>query len=105
MSYNPNDWISDTEEGDTVFGIPSCMLDLGLKALALLAPEVLAVLIDKINKAIAAARNYIADLVQPLFDWLGAVEYDSILGLLGIKIDLGFLSNYKYIQLIVSYGG
>ena len=91
MTFNPNDWTGDDSAGDEVFGMPSCMLDLALKALALLAPEILALIIDTINKAIAAARNYIADLVQPLFDWLGAVEYDTLLGLLGIKLDLGFL--------------
>tara|TARA_R110000796_G_scaffold60666_4_gene140462 strand:+ start:26231 stop:28936 length:2706 start_codon:yes stop_codon:yes gene_type:complete len=90
MTFNPNDW-SEGGADDEVFGMPSCMLDLGLKALALLAPELLALIIDAINKAIAAARNYIADLVQPLFDWLGSVEYDTLLGLLGIKLDLGFL--------------
>ena len=91
MTFNPNDFTAGYDDGDTVFGMPSCMLELGLKALALLAPEVLALIIDAINKAIAAARNYIADLVQPLFDWLGSVEYDSLLGMLGIKLDLGFL--------------
>ena len=91
MSLNPNDWIPDPDPGETIFGFPTCMLDLGLKALSLLPPEVLALIVDTINKAIAAARSFIADLVAGLFEWLGIEEYDSLLGLLAIKIDLGFL--------------
>jgi hypothetical protein len=91
MTFNPNDFAIGADGNDTTFGMPNCMLELGLKALSLLPPEVLALIVDKINKAIAAARTYIADLLNDLFIWLGITEYDSLLGLLALKIDLGFL--------------
>mgnify|MGYP003644244105 CR=1 FL=1 len=91
MTFNPNDFISQTTQDETLYGIPVCMFDMATKYLALIPGEVLAIIIAKINAAVAFARNYVSQLVEPFFTWLGLKEYDSILGIIGIKVDLGFI--------------
>ena len=91
MSFNPNEFFEGVNQQDNIFGVPDCILGLADLALSLLPDEVLALITERVLKAIAWARNYIAQLVEPFFTWLGLEEYDGLFGRLGIKVDLGFL--------------
>lgn len=56
------------------FGIPDCMLALGLEALALLAGDALAMIAASLNEGILAARALIADIKAEILEFLGLAQ-------------------------------
>jgi len=71
------------------FGVPSCMLELGLEALKLLPGDALAVIAASMNEGVLAARSLIADIKAEILEFLGLAQ-DELDGNSFFKLDAGW---------------
>ena len=75
MALNPNIFGDDfPTDGDSTFGVPACMLELGAAALNLLPGDALAVISMSLNEGILAARSMIADIKAEILEFLGLTQ-------------------------------
>lgn len=94
MAYNPNEFFGETfPVGDDAsiptFGMPTCVLELGLDALRLLPGNMLAFLTLRANQGSALALSKIAQLKAEILEWLGLKE-DEVDGLKFYDLSPGF---------------
>lgn len=94
MAYNPNKFFGDQYPvGDNAsiptFGMPNCVLELGLAALRLLPGNMLALLTMRANLGAQLAQAKIAQLKAEILEWLGLKE-DEIDGLKFYDLSPGF---------------
>jgi len=97
-TFNPEFFTNPAASLSTSFGIPTCMLNLGLNALGLLDSSVLNSMAKAAKEGQAAARSAIAGVVNGLFSDMGILDYDAGTGKLSLfsdsskfGIDLGFV--------------
>ena len=92
MASNPNIFGESFPFGSgsiPTFGIPSCMMELGLEALSLLPGDALAVIAASMNEGVLAARSVIADIKAEILEFLGLAQ-DEIDGYTFFKLDAGW---------------
>jgi len=92
MASNPNIFGESFPVGSNsipTFGVPACMLELGLEALSLLPGDALATIALSMNEGVLAARSVIADIKAEILEFLGLAQ-DEIDGLSFFKIDAGW---------------
>lgn len=61
----------------TSFGVPSCLLQLGLAALSMLPSAVLAAILAGIQAGMRLADSVIKAIFAKIRDWLGIIEWDT----------------------------
>ena len=96
--FNPQFFTNPVASLNTAFGIPTCILSLGMNALSLISSDVLGSLVTAANDGKQAARSAIAGVVKDLFEETGLLQYDDGSGKLTLfsessnfGLDLGFL--------------
>ena len=96
--FNPQFFTNPVASLNTAFGIPTCILNLGVQALSLVSSDVLQTLASTANDGKAAARSAIAGVVRDLFGETGLLQYDDGSGKLTLLssssnfgLDLGFM--------------
>ena len=92
MASNPNIFGESFPIGTNsipTFGVPSCMLELGLEALSLLPGDALATIALSMNEGVLAARSVIADIKAEILEFLGIAQ-DEVDGNTFFKIDAGW---------------
>ena len=92
MASNPNIFGESFPVGSNsipTFGVPACMLELGLEALSLLPGDALATIALSMNEGVLAARSVIADIKAEILEFLGIAQ-DEVDGLSFFKIDAGW---------------
>ena len=99
-TFNPQFFTNPLASLSTSFGIPTCMLNLGINALGLLSPDVLGSMAKAAKEGQAAARSAISGIVNGLFSDMGILDYDSGSGKLSLfsdsskfGIDLSFMDS------------
>ena len=97
-TFNPQFFTNPAVTLNTSFGIPTCMLSLGMNALRLLSPDVLGSMAKAAKEGQAAARSAISGIVNGLFADMGILDYDAGTGKLALfsdsskfGIDLSFM--------------
>ncbi len=108
-TFNPQFFTNPAASLNTAFGIPTCMLNLSMNALSLLAPDVLGSMAKAAKEGQAAARSAISGIVNGLFADMGILDYDAGTGKLAIfsdsskfGIDLSFLDTLAAITGAIS---
>ena len=92
MASNPNIFGESFPVGSNsipTFGVPACMMELGLGALSLLPGDALATIMMSMNEGVLAARSVIADIKAEILEFLGLAQ-DEIDGQTFFKIDAGW---------------
>ena len=92
MASNPNIFGESFPVGTNsipTFGVPACMMELGLGALSLLPGDALATIAMSMNEGVLAARSVIADIKAEILEFLGLAQ-DEVDGLSFFKLDAGW---------------
>jgi len=103
--FNPQYLTNPLASLNTAFGIPTCILNLGVGALGLIDSEILGNIAGAAEEGKAIARRAIAGVVNDMFSEMGILQYDAGTGKLALfsgsskfGLDLGFLEKLAKIQ-------
>ena len=102
MASNPNIFGESFPIGTNsipTFGVPACMMELGLAALSLLPGDALATIAMSMNEGVLAARSVIADIKAEILEFLGLAQ-DETGGLTFFKLDDSMMVNMSQIPFL-----